>query len=145
MFDLDDIREEQSGTLTVENPKGDIVIEFHTYATKQWNRAVKRYKPDLKTFIDPESGMFAIVSFQPKELKEALASLVISMKQGSDEETDSKKIKELFLDPTLGVFPTLLQRKLNTLGNEDEEDEQNNKQSSGSDSKAGEAPTKNTK
>ena len=107
MFDLDDIREEQSGTLTVENPKGDIVIEFHTYATKQWNRAVKRYKPDLKTFIDPESGMFAIVSFQPKELKEALASLVISMKQGSDEETDSKKIKELFLDPTLGVFPTL--------------------------------------
>ena len=102
-------------------------------ATKQWNQAVKKYKPDLKAYVDPDSGLYAVSRHQPIELKKALGSLVISITQGDTVEKDSDKIIELFIEPSLRAFPFKAQTHLNTMGNEQEEEdiEQNEKPSSG--------------
>ena len=134
MFNLDSIREEDTTSFTIESKDGDIVFEMYTQATKQWNQAVKKYKPDLKSYIDPNSGLFAISGHQSVELKKALGSLVISITQGDTVEKDSDKIIELFTEPALRVFPQKAQAHLNAMGNEQEEGdtEQNEKHSSGS-------------
>ena len=133
MFNLDSIREEDTTSFTIDSKDGDIVIEMYTQATKQWNQAVKKYKPDLKSYIDPNSGLFAISGHQSTEMKKALGSLVISITQGDTVEKDSDKIIELFIDPALRAFPSKAQLHLNTMGNEQEEEdiEQNEKPLSG--------------
>jgi len=144
MFDLQEIHEQEETTLTIKLKKADdLVIESKTFASKEWNRAVKKFKPDLRSYIDPDSGMVGVNMHQPKELKQALAMLVTKITQGDQVETDSDKISELFVNPSYRVFPAELQLHLNKMGNEEDEEEQNSKPSSGSSKKAGVTQNKN--
>lgn len=93
-----------------------IIIEGHTFATKEWKAARSEYSIDDAVYLNQGNKMKLGAPLEDNEIK-GVASLVTDIKNLDDWSFSKENVFELFLNPEYASIPQQWHIHLKQLGN----------------------------